>query len=210
MTLGLPRKLERIELVELSAAERNLYDFLKRRPYLIASGKQPAKHTRSAPYMSGNALVLISVEININHGEELLPAVALEAWKKRYENSVVWDTLESSLQYCDTCGLDIDDGPIEFPCQHIICDSCISVGEGDSKSPGPSSCPMCGSNASSVSSCMSEPAAPNGSYQSSSKDNHQKGNVVFSYWTKMLGLIQTGLNENGMKFQRIDCQSSLA
>jgi SNF2 family DNA or RNA helicase len=34
--------------------------------------------------------------------------------------------------------------------------------------------------------------------------------VVFSYWTKMLDLIGASLREQGMKFCRIDGQSSLS
>jgi SWI/SNF-related matrix-associated actin-dependent regulator of chromatin subfamily A3 len=34
--------------------------------------------------------------------------------------------------------------------------------------------------------------------------------VIFSFWTKMLDLIGTALREEGLKFRRIDGQSSMS
>ncbi|KAJ9150780.1 Helicase, C-terminal [Pleurostoma richardsiae] len=101
-TLKLPRKTERVEIVELAPYERELYNFFKRRSYLLAAEdvspdleaggpkamkrrRKPAKKGRGSESLprknAGNIIVLISVlRMICDHGETLLPRIALEAW----------------------------------------------------------------------------------------------------------------------------------
>jgi SWI/SNF-related matrix-associated actin-dependent regulator of chromatin subfamily A3 len=130
-TLNLPLKTERVQVVELAPDERKLYEFFKRRSYLLANTKvtteseassksntkplrrqifattntiSEAKHRRSA----ANVIVLISVlRMICEHGEALLPQVAREAWRNRDGGAVSWELLETVAEAkwsCCECG----------------------------------------------------------------------------------------------------------
>lgn len=82
-----------------------------------------------------NILTLINfLRLICNHGEHLLPASALEAWKTRDIGSIDWHTLRASRADCDMCGKYVDEIDTqastepEFPCQHSICPKCASRG----------------------------------------------------------------------------------
>lgn len=129
--LKLPRKTELIETVELTLDERELYDFFKRRSYLLANGTSnkasavtPKKGVKmrkrqiigstanlsdTKPRRSaGNIIVLISVlRMICNHGEALLSHIALEAWRSRDTESLSWESMQAAAlaQYsCCICG----------------------------------------------------------------------------------------------------------
>lgn len=118
-SLGFPSKTERIETVELAPHERELYDFFKRRSFLLTDGinnpkadavapkKARGRRSRTVQTPSGpseavtprkrtaNIMVLISVlRMICDHGEALLPKVALEAWQNRDPGVVSWTSLQ--------------------------------------------------------------------------------------------------------------------
>ena len=129
--LQLPRKTERVEAVALAPDERELYNFFKRRSYLLA-GKAAeevkpaaslpaterrrhgaAKAKRNTPgktprKTNGNIIVLLSVlRMICDHGEALLPRAALDAWRKHDADRVGWSLLETVADVersCCVCG----------------------------------------------------------------------------------------------------------
>lgn len=96
MTVALPKKVEKIELVQLTGADRELYDFFK------------AKASKSVDQLTGfrqsiaatadnkkeNTLSLINVlRLICNHGEHLLPASTINAWRIRQNEQATDDLL---------------------------------------------------------------------------------------------------------------------
>ncbi|KAI0154180.1 hypothetical protein GGR57DRAFT_467470 [Xylariaceae sp. FL1272] len=131
-SLRLPLKSEKIEMVEFSPSERQVYDFFKRRSYLLLS-KSPSndeaatssdKKRRSrakkkekavekaSRKRTGNIIVLISVlRMICNHAEMMLPKNALDAWQNRDFDSVSWASLQELAEEdrtCCVCGVALD------------------------------------------------------------------------------------------------------
>ena len=158
LQLKLPRKTECFEYVELLPRERNMYEFFKRRSYLLVS-KEPEQDTKTAPEVTkkrqrsstkrsasrkrrpknmGNIMILISVlRLICDHGQALLPRVALEAWKNRDEESVGWSLLQKASEQkasCCVCGSqssgddDVQDHEMDqFTCKkHVACEECLN------------------------------------------------------------------------------------
>jgi SWI/SNF-related matrix-associated actin-dependent regulator of chromatin subfamily A3 len=89
-------KAELLELVEMNPNDTQLYEFFKRRSYLIAgfgntvSGLNAGSEKVTAPKGS-NMLVLIGLlRLICNHGEALLSDSALKAWKNRDASLISW------------------------------------------------------------------------------------------------------------------------
>ncbi|KAI0198371.1 SNF2 family N-terminal domain-containing protein [Astrocystis sublimbata] len=129
--LRLPLKMEKVEIVELAPDERQVYDFFKRRSYLLlrkgpnddegskgavsrssksrGSSAAMKKHVKDATEVSprkstGNIIVLISVlRMICNHGEALLPKTALNAWRNRDSDLVGWALLREETEEKRTC-----------------------------------------------------------------------------------------------------------
>jgi SNF2 family DNA or RNA helicase len=93
-TVALPKKVEKIESVQLTGADRELYEFFK------------AKASKSVDQLTGfrqsmaatadnkkeNTLSLINVlRLICNHGEHLLPASAINAWRARQNEQATDD-----------------------------------------------------------------------------------------------------------------------
>jgi SWI/SNF-related matrix-associated actin-dependent regulator of chromatin subfamily A3 len=197
-TLKLPGKIERVETVELAPDERELYDFFKRRSYLLAhenskteseaGAKANAKALkrqrvattktlakRNTRKSAGNIIVLLSVlRMICDHGEALLPRVALEAWRNRDDHTVSWALLQTTAGAewnCCVCGQEIsreeekqDIDMIEFSCKkHVACEACITTTED-----AVPTCPKC-SITHTVSSVSASPRSDSPSYGPSSK-----------------------------------------
>lgn len=146
LTLNLPRKIERIESVEMDRSTRELYEFFKRFSYEAASASR-VKKKRS----SGNILVLISMlRLICDHGEALLSEAAVTAWKQKDTKALTWEMLKSSTKRCISCDdeiedLDMGDSPTEgLSCGHLVCETCETKSQGSS---GQVSCPLCGTTA---------------------------------------------------------------
>lgn len=84
-TVKLPAKIEKIESVKLSDADRELYEFFKAQASKTAdqlSGSGQVVST--APDKNKNTLALINLlRLICNHGEHLLPTSAANAWRTR-------------------------------------------------------------------------------------------------------------------------------
>jgi SNF2 family DNA or RNA helicase len=150
--LGLSRKTEQVELVEMSSNDRQLYEFFKRRSYLVADLKNTANGLKSSSVRmtatkNANTLVLIGIlRLICNHGEALLSESALKAWKNQDTSLVGWEMLKSGVRMCDSCAVEIEDFNTsesiveEFACGHVVCECCASKIHSSDNS---SSCPKC-------------------------------------------------------------------
>jgi len=112
-SLDLPRKKERVQAVELSSEERELYDYFKRKLYLVAENgrhygsaeaaktvKKQARRTKDTTAENGqrnsakHIITLISVLRRIcDHGEALLPRDMQDMWRKREKGTLTWASL---------------------------------------------------------------------------------------------------------------------
>lgn len=125
-SLKLPRRIERMEEVELHQADQVLYDFFKEKTAKIAAGLSGQDGGKGA-----TILTLINFLRRIcNHGEDLLPQSALEALRSKNSTSVDWQMMQNCKQVCDSCSSIIEevdllsnDSP-EFDCRHSICTTC--------------------------------------------------------------------------------------
>ncbi|KAK7731901.1 hypothetical protein SLS63_005199 [Diaporthe eres] len=137
--LQLPRKSERVEAVVLAEDERELYNFFKRRSYLLAGeaaaveakpGASPSpaikpRRRRKKPTggnaprkTTGNIMVLLFVlRIICDHGEALLPRAALDAWRSHDAAGVGWSLLETAADAtgpsCCVCGTAVGGEEVE-------------------------------------------------------------------------------------------------
>ncbi|KAI1352030.1 SNF2 family N-terminal domain-containing protein [Xylaria sp. FL0043] len=139
-SLELPRKIERLEMIELSEKDRRLYEFFKRRSYLIATWEKPTtgwkgkkKTVWGGGYRGSNIIILICLlRLICNHGEALLPEAAIKAWRNKDENAIDWEMLESGVNKCIGCDTEVDsldavESTIgELACGHVVCLDCAA------------------------------------------------------------------------------------
>ncbi|KAF5242043.1 hypothetical protein FANTH_8878 [Fusarium anthophilum] len=234
--LNLPQKTERVEIIDMGREDRRLYEFFKRFSYLTAgldkiSKKKPATNI---------LVLISMLRLICNHGEALLPEAALKAWKERDSSVLSWEVLEANIKRCISCKSEIEESETaaslteDLPCGHTICSRCASKLQSSIRL---TPCLQCGLSAESqatpiTGASLSLSGAMNGNASKpipppSAKvqalirniSRAEKGpegrverpkSVVFSYWTKMLDLIGFALNSQGVKFQRIDGQSSMS
>lgn len=148
-TLKLPRKNERFDTVELLPDERKLYEFFKRRSYLLASkdaapgptattsaagkkrrraNEKESKSGKLRRKSTGSIVLLLSVlRLICNHGQVLLPRAALEVWQKRDEEKVTWNLLHSASEdkpACCVCGTRSSEGMNEVEENGMVEFSC--------------------------------------------------------------------------------------
>lgn len=152
-TLSLPKKIEVQQLLNLGEDDKELYQFFAR---------SAAEFLRNPPCVARNATKTVNRSRSIlpiigilrlicDHGEALLPANALQAWRQRDCNAVNWSMLSSVINKCESCGLAIEEmGDLEvtsrdFNCSHTICNGCSAYGEDEESSllEAKESCPKC-------------------------------------------------------------------
>lgn len=196
--LRLSRKSEHVKFVDLSPDEREIYEFFKRRSYLLADQTSAARPQKAqqrrrkkkeisatdalkSPKSTGNIIVLISIlRLICDHGAALLPRSASEAWHNRDSQAVGWAMLQTAAraaQRCLVCGRQVDDDVerfaaevVEYLCkEHVVCGDCMPLGE-DEKS---ATCPECLSSPASAS-----PGNFSPSYAPSSKISALLGRVL--------------------------------
>ena len=131
-SLQLPRRIERIEEIKLHQADQNLYDFFREKTAKIAAGIAMLDESTSGigREKDANILTLLNFLRRIcNHGEDLLPPSALEAWRSSTV-SVDWQMMRNYNRICDSCGSLIEEVDFlsgnspEFGCHHSICTTC--------------------------------------------------------------------------------------
>jgi SNF2 family DNA or RNA helicase len=138
LSLKLPRRIERVEEIELHKADQALYHFFREKTAKIAAGlaSRDEGTSRTSKGKSANILTLINFLRRIcNSGEDLLPQSALEAWRTKNSASMDLQMMRNCNKICDSCGSIIeeadllsDDNP-EFVCRHSICSTCSMQSE---------------------------------------------------------------------------------
>ena len=253
-SLELPRRIEKIETVEFHQADQELYTFFKEKTAKIAAGVSPCTPGtyKFEQLKENNILSLINfLRLICNHGKQLLPPSALEAWKAQDGTSIDWQMMRNCRRRCDICEADIEG--TDFPasnspdlrCQHSICATCAFRSE-DSTAGGERRCPICvAAPRMGTDSSLPNPTTtfipPSAKIEAMLKNLHSEQileshwnptrpikrcltptdvqlyrfalliviSVIFSYWTKMLDLIQRALESHGFGFQRIDGKTCL-
>ncbi|KAJ3497109.1 hypothetical protein NLG97_g2147 [Lecanicillium saksenae] len=227
-SLNLPSKREVVEYVDLNERERDIYTFFQRRSFLLATSSTRG----SSPAKANNTLQLIgALRMICNHAEGLLPPVALEAWHNKDATGLSWGMLEANMKECSLCSANcgLGDGVqyLSFACHHTICSDCMGSDE-DLEETSDKRCPMCEASVAKDSSSSKKARARSPAtelvHSPSTKvlallrrisldcgkaEEPPVKCVIFSYWTRMLDIIQAALTENGARFRRIDGRSSL-
>ena len=147
----LPRRIEKIETVEFHRTDQELYNFFKEKTAKIAAGllRSSAATSKFDQVKENNILSLINfLRLICNHGEQLLPQSALDAWKARDSVSIDWQMMQNCRRRCDVCEADIevtefpDSNNPELRCQHSICAICAFQHEGNTPRKE-RTCPKC-------------------------------------------------------------------
>ena len=149
--LELPQRSEKVELIELSPNDRELYHFFKLKTAEIVS--QLSQHQlgsgKAGQHKSTNIITPINFLRRIcDHGEHLLPSSALEIWKNRSSSWTNWQMTSVFRAECDICGVDVDEVDaqasidVDYQCLHSICSKCAFRGQKETTSDS-LSCPKC-------------------------------------------------------------------
>ena len=159
------KRTERIEEVEFYDIDRDLHAFFQEKCAKMAEGISTTEQIlpEAGRRKEGNLLSLINfLRLICDHGLQLLPQSALDAWNARDGTSINWQMLQSCRKRCCICNTDIDDADSsngsELRCQHWICTICASQSESIYGEEG--FCPRCATSPSSrdVTSCPSPDA----------------------------------------------------
>jgi SNF2 family DNA or RNA helicase len=159
-TLGdsceLPKRTERTENLRFHETDQDLYAFFKEKCAKMAEGVSTTRpgSLEGRQRREGNLLSLINFLRRIcDHGLQLLPQPALDAWKARDDTSINWQMMQSCRKKCCICETDIEEADFlasngyEPRCQHWICTTCALQGEDTSREEGV--CPKCATSPSS-------------------------------------------------------------
>ncbi|KAF5530925.1 SNF2 family domain-containing protein [Fusarium mexicanum] len=226
-TLNLPDRKVHECIVQLDPDDRELYDFFKKNgSHLVANRGFGASDTANK---TGSILPIINtLRLICNHGQRLLPDFALEAWSRRQNPTSDPDFHARKFGLCISCGVEAlpTEMQSEFACSHLLCSKCADSDERYQLSLDSVLCPSCTKGGDSV---VTDAATEEGDYQPSAKIRvliqslrvEQQGNpptvgnkpiksVVFTFWRKMLSLLEFALRSEGFKFARIDGQKSLS
>ncbi|RLM01368.1 hypothetical protein CFD26_109040 [Aspergillus turcosus] len=222
-TVELPKKVEKIESVQLSGADRELYEFFKAKASKTVYQLTGSRHV--VPAMSGkrkeNTLSFINLlRLICNHGEHLLPASAINAWRIR-QREQTRDNLSfgreperPSLR----ASVSVDGGtPGRGVFSNDEQNSNASTPHTSSDefpiSPNVASTPLTPSEL-----CLCPSAKVNALLKNLEREQRtNRGtplrpfkSVIFSQWTRMLDLVAQYLRQNDYKYARIDGHSNLA
>lgn len=231
----LPNRREETVWVELLPRDRDLHNFFYKEAAKIASGFYRHKTENSTSnYPTSNILKLIHfLRLICNHGEKLLPPSAVGTWKASEGNAFDWQTIQDFQQSCEICDLEISDSEdqsvmsldMSFP--QVICRACLastgkiehrnrltiltrsmSIPSGDTGESYSTSKIQTGQHSSKLSALVDN-LRQEQSCSDQYNPNQPIKSVVFSSWTKMIGLTQQCLEANGFVCARIDGQLSL-
>ncbi|PYH80229.1 hypothetical protein BO82DRAFT_433433 [Aspergillus uvarum CBS 121591] len=216
--LQLPKKVERSELVHLTAADQEVYDYFK------------AKASKTAAELSGEALnpgkqagadttlALINIlRLICDYGERLLPKSALEQWRNRDRHAdVITGPCGSVGGYLNEEGFVPDNR--STPTRDKAAGSSAKPGDvydaigRATYSPGEMAMEGCPESSLGLSPKM---IALLKNLETEQRGTPRSGlmpakSVVFSQWTKMLDLMAPILHSNNYDFVRLDGGSSLA
>ncbi|KAL9621183.1 MAG: hypothetical protein Q9160_004315 [Pyrenula sp. 1 TL-2023] len=133
--------------------DREIYAFFKAKTAKIAAeiSTHHAGSTRSERRRDTNILTLINFLRRIcDHGEQILPQPALQAWMARNSSSVDWQTMNDCRPRCTSCGVHTDQGEttasteLELRCRHFVhvCSICAIEAQEQVSAQG-LLCPFC-------------------------------------------------------------------
>ncbi|KAJ6039603.1 Helicase C-terminal [Penicillium canescens] len=190
--LKLSLRIDKKHTVELDVQERRLYDFFKRQfSRLVARNMAANPNTNKEPQR--NILFLINcLRLICNHGESLLPPTALNLWR-------------SQLSPMDDSHL----------CEHGAIfrerGETTPVATFDSLSHTLSRAGMARpqSRPSSKVNSLLRAVHQEQHLNHSAQNKSPVKSLIFTYWTKMLDLLEMELRTQNFRFQRIDGQKSL-
>ncbi|RSL98109.1 hypothetical protein BHE90_008703 [Fusarium euwallaceae] len=207
----LPKCKENIERVHLHPDDRELYTFFSAKATRIASG---SLQDDSTDKNDKNILPIINfLRLICNHGEDLLPTPAVEEWRLKQSDLVDSRMTQSAGESCALCHDNLHSSrgrPFCALCLLTRQDSEPTEMSGSSRTQSPQG------------DTPTFPRRPSAKVEAlirnldSEQVENKKGSetrpvksVVFSYWTKMLDLVQIALRQHGYSYERIDGQSSL-
>lgn len=227
--LSLPRRTETTCPVYLHPDDQILYDSVKTMLQRTASGSEKSlRKDVSAKAKEKNVVVLLnSLRLICNHGAELVPQLAKSIAGKASASCIDHIQGQIHVAACLSCGGETDGSSVYTGIgpHGSLCVNCASVEttprsselqmileqrEGSSASRSPS-------KRNSIFGKAARPSAKvvalinNLRQEASFSDQIDKPrkSVIFSYWVKMLDLIEEALRAENMAWQRIDGQTSL-
>ncbi|SCN69496.1 related to helicase-like transcription factor protein [Fusarium fujikuroi] len=225
-TLNLPDRKVHECVVQLDPEDRELYDFFKgNASHLIANRR--VGHSNTAETTGSILPIINTLRLICNHGPRLLPNFALEAWNHRNNPNLDSNLAASKFGLCISCGVEAlpNETESEFACSHFLCSKCVDSDERYQLSLDSVLCQSCTKDGDLA---VTDKAIEEENYRPSAKIRalipnlhaEQQGNpptmgnkpiksVVFTFWRKMLNLLEIALRGEGFKFARIDGQKSL-
>lgn len=149
-SVTLPSLTETIQEVRMHEADRELYAFFEKYTADVAS-KAHGRSDKAPVDLGNNILPLMNFLRRIcDHGLQLLPAAAVDAWNRRKEGTIVRDMMQRCRRKCDSCQSDMqedtDEAEVlsELRCGHLIGSCCSSQScRGSLNQDEPISCPAC-------------------------------------------------------------------
>ncbi|KAI1079678.1 SNF2 family N-terminal domain-containing protein [Whalleya microplaca] len=232
VSLDLLKPVEEIQYVDLSKEDQEIYTFFKKKTADIAMGNHLIRGVRAnegAP-KEGNILSLINIlRLICDHGISLLPPKALAAWSQQDSSLVDWQMMKSSRRTCVRCEEDLEEMDVypiksrflEANRRQSLCSACAALNEANTDEQTrihPEEMRKKATMGKTSKSIIGVPGPSNKVESLLLNLNREQGSgeggsvvksVVFSFWTKMLDLIESTLRRSNFTIQRIDGQTSL-
>lgn len=154
----MPKKEEVNIVLDLDPHNRELYDFFRQQATAVALSIEKRARLKTPGInrimrgwgdgSGGDILPLIGHLRRIcDHGQDLLSATALRAWRDKDTESVSRQLMTLSSQKCDACAVDLeedsDDVVSELACGHVICANCIAAQGASDTQASRAFCPKC-------------------------------------------------------------------
>ncbi|KAI1389345.1 P-loop containing nucleoside triphosphate hydrolase protein [Hypoxylon trugodes] len=222
--LKIPPRIEKEHLVSLDQKDRELYEFFRSKISSFVSGAFSDNSTGSS-HPSGHILPLINtLRLICNHGESLVPLRMQQAWSQQFVSENFQGRIENGLTNCDSCNIEVSSDGVfsEFGCIHVLCNSCTNADDGKTSSAHQIACPICTETQSGTDMMLQgstyEPSAKVKALIANLREEQRLNSigtnekpvksVVFTFWTRMLDLLENALLQSGFSFTRVDGQKS--
>lgn len=131
-SVQLPDITEETQIVQFTDSERDLYNYFQKYASEIVS-KTTGNGNEMLPGLGRNILPLINfLRLICNHGLQLLPDTAIQAWNNRQSEPVNWERIQDQRATCSLCQSELVDTELvgegrnkEWKCGHSVCGSCL-------------------------------------------------------------------------------------
>ena len=144
--LNLPLRENQVQSVELSKAERHVYNFFKKRASEIAFS---SSFESQSIKVAGSILpTIMKLRQICDHGRRLLSSVALKALDC-YESSGLSDGIYRETETCANCSTNLAESSSaeilrdDLSCSHLICGKCMLRVTDNDDSIRDIACPLC-------------------------------------------------------------------